>query len=150
MKLEEAIAQDSFPSEHQKLIINLIYTHNWMVSHIKSFLSNYDLTIQQFNILRIIRGQYPNPVTVNLLKERMLDKMSDASRVVERLRVKGFVERQKSAGDRRTVEIQITEAGLSILKQIDNNSDFLNNGLLANLSEEEAQLMNTYLDQIRG
>lgn len=149
MKLEEAISQDSFPSEQQKLLINLLYTHSWVVSQLKSFLSNYNLTIQQFNILRILRGQHPNPATVNLLRERMLDKMSDASRVVERLRVKGYLERKKSREDRRTVEVKINQAGLDILDRIDKNGEFFDN-LLANLPDEEAKTMNAYLDQIRG
>ena len=149
MKLEKAIAQDQFPSEHQKLIINLIYTHNWMIAQIKKFLSQYDLTVQQFNILRIIRGQHPNPVTINLLRERMLDKMSDASRVVERLRVKGLVERKKSTEDRRSVEVKITNKGLEVLSKIDENNQFFER-LLSNLSEGETETMNEYLDQIRG
>lgn len=149
MKLEQAIEQYYFPSEHQKLLINLIYTHNWALSKIKDFLSDFGLTLQQFNILRIARGQQPNPATINLLRERMLDKMSDASRVVERLRQKGLVERRKSPVDRRSVEVTITDKGLAVLEQIDSRGDFLNQ-LLANLSSEEARTMNTYLDQIRG
>ncbi len=149
MKLEEAISQYSFPSEQQKLLINLLFTHNWVLSQIKSFLSNYDLTVQQFNILRILRGQYPNPATINLLRDRMLDKMSDASRVVERLRVKGYLDRKKSHEDRRTVEVKINQAGLDILHRIDQNGQFFDN-LLGELSDEEAQTMNAFLDRLRG
>jgi len=148
MKITEAIAQESFTNEYQKLIVNLIYTHNWMTGKIKHFLSEYDLTIQQFNVLRITRGQHPEPVTVNLLRERMLDKMSDASRVVERLRLKGFLEREKSRKDRRTVEVKITQKGLDALSQIDERAGFFDQ-LLANISEENARLLNEYLDQIR-
>lgn len=148
MKLENAIEQYEFPTEQQKLLINLIYTHNWSINKIKAFLSDFDLTVQQFNILRIVRGQRPNPTNMNLLRSRMLDKMSDTSRVVDRLRNKGLLERCKSKSDRRSVDITITEKGLQVLAQVDQHSDFLNN-LFGNLSTEQAKIMNDYLDQIR-
>ena len=149
MKLEQAIEQYHFSSEHLKLLINLQYTHNWAISKIKDFLSQFDLTVQQFNVLRIIRGQRPNPTTINLLRERMLDKMSDASRVVERLRQKGLIQRQKSEVDRRSVEVKITDEGLRVLERVDSQYAFLDN-LLSNISAEQARYMNEYLDQIRG
>ena len=149
MKLEQAIEQYHFSSEHLKLLINLQYTHNWAISKIKDFLSQFDLTVQQFNVLRIIRGQRPNPTTINLLRERMLDKMSDASRVVERLRQKGLIQRQKSEVDRRSVEVKITDKGLRVLERVDSEYAFLDN-LLSNISAEQARYMNEYLDQIRG
>ena len=149
MKLEQEIEQYHFSSEHLKLLINLQYTHNWAISKIKDFLSQFDLTVQQFNVLRIIRGQRPNPTTINLLRERMLDKMSDASRVVERLRQKGLIQRQKSEVDRRSVEVKITDEGLRVLERVDSEYAFLDN-LLSNISAEQAREMNEYLDQIRG
>lgn len=149
MKLEQAIEQYHFSSEHLKLLINLQYTHNWAIGKIKDFLSQFDLTVQQFNVLRIIRGQRPNPTTINLLRERMLDKMSDASRVVERLRQKGLIQRQKSEVDRRSVEVKITDEGLRVLERVDSEYAFLDN-LLSNISAEQAREMNEYLDQIRG
>lgn len=149
MKLEQAIEQYHFSSEHLKLLINLQYTHNWAISKVKAFLSEFDLTVQQFNVLRIVRGQSPNPTTINLLRERMLDKMSDASRVVERLRRKGLIQRHKSEVDRRSVEVKITDEGLRVLERVDNHYEFLDN-LLSNISTEQAKYMNDYLDQIRG
>ncbi len=85
MKIEDEIKQDKFKSEYQKLAINLIFTGNWINSKNAELLKPYKLTSQQYNLLRILRGQYPKPVTVNLLIERMLDKMSNASRIVDRL-----------------------------------------------------------------
>ena len=101
MKLEEEIAQQKFAGEQQKAMINLLFTYHWAVSKMKSDFKPYDITMQQFNILRILRGQMPNPCTINILKERMLDKMCDASRMVDRLLQKGFIERCVNKKDRR-------------------------------------------------
>lgn len=149
MKLEEEIAQDGFVNEHQKLLINLIYTQNWLVAQVKDFLSQFDLTLQQFNILRILRGKHPEPIGVNVIRDRMLDKMSDASRVVERLRLKGLVERNPNKADRRCVEVKITQKGLNLLAQVDEKSDFFDR-LMNNLEQEEAEKVNAMLDKLRG
>ncbi|WP_245598568.1 MarR family transcriptional regulator [Sporocytophaga myxococcoides] len=101
MRLEDEIKQKEFRNEFQKTAVNIIFTFNWLDARTRNFMKDYDLTPQQFNILRILRGQYPNPSTINLLKERMLDKMSDASRLVERLRIKELLERSPSSEDRR-------------------------------------------------
>ena len=111
MKLEQEIKQPKFRNEYHKLAVNVLYTNGWLVNLYSSLFSKHDITSNQYNILRILRGQYPNPVTINLLKERMLDKMSDASRLVERLRRKGFVKRDLSSKDRRCVDVFITEKG---------------------------------------
>jgi DNA-binding MarR family transcriptional regulator len=145
--LEEEI-QSKFSSEYHKLTVGILYTHGRLVSATNEVLKPYGLTLQQFNILRILRGQMPNPSTVSLLRERMLDKMSDASRLVERLRSKGFIERQISRDDRRQASIVITEKGLETLARI---GDF--DGILAALSkvvsEEEARITNRTLDNLR-
>ena len=119
MKLEEEIAQKQFRNEYQKAIVNLVYSFSWLNSQQVNIIKQFDITMQQFNILRILRGQYPKPATIKLLKERMLDKMSDASRIVEKLRIKGLVERTICAHDRRNVDVIITEKGLNLLKKID-------------------------------
>lgn len=94
MRLEDEIKQKSFRNEFHKLAVNIIYTHSWLMSKIIYMLSQYDITPQQYNILRILRGQFPSPASVSLLKSRMLDKMSDASRLVDRLVEKGLVEKK--------------------------------------------------------
>ncbi len=149
MELENEIGQSSFDNEHHKLIVNILFTQSWLVSQMKGFLQQFGLTVQQFNILRILRGQSPNPTTLNLVRERMLDKNSDASRIVERLRQKGMVERNQSEQDRRTVAIVITEKGLEILTQIDQQADFFYS-LTENLSTNEAHQVNQLLDTMRG
>lgn len=146
-RLEEEI-QSKFSSEYHKLTVGILYTHGRLVAAANEVLRPYGLTLQQFNILRILRGQMPHSSTVSLLKERMLDKMSDASRLVERLRSKGFIERRTSAEDRRQASIMITEKGLETLERI---GDF--DGILTAVSkvvtEEEARITNRTLDNLR-
>src|SRR4030067_3175061 len=125
MKLEEEIKQKKFRNEYHKLAVNIFYTHGWLINHHASFLKKRGITAAQYNILRILRGQYPNPATVKLLKERMLDKMSDASRLVEKLRSKGLVDRKINDKSRRNVDVLITQKGLDLLAEIDKkNSEF--------------------------
>ncbi len=149
MRLEEEIKQKKFKSEHHKLMVNLIYTTNWLMSIHGPLMKQYGLTVQQYNILRILRGQYPNPCTVNLLKERMLDKMSDASRLVDRLLEESLLERRTCENDRRRVDISITAAGLDLLKKVDEDETKLY-ARMNMLSEEEASLVNDLLDKLRG
>lgn len=149
MRLESEIGQSAFANEYHKLIVNILRTQSWIVTQIKGFLQNFDITVQQFNILRILRGQHPQPTTLNLIRERMLDKNSDASRIVERLRQKGMVERTPSEKDRRTVEIYITQEGLDVLSRIDEEDDFFYS-IAKNLNKQEAEEVNLLLDKIRS
>ena len=148
MKLEEEIAQHQFAGEQQKAMINLLFTYHWAVSKMKSDFKPYDITMQQFNILRILRGQMPNPCTVNILKERMLDKMCDASRMVDRLLQKGFIERCVNKKDRRAVDIKISTQGLELLAQFDAMTD--PNKLFSALTDLEAKTLNQLLDKVRS
>lgn len=148
MSIEEAIQQKQFEHEWQKATINIMYTSNWVTQIIKENLKNHDVTLQQYNVLRILKGQYPNPVTTSVVRERMLDKMSDASRIVERLHKKGWVLRQQCPSDRRLVDIVITEAGLELLKTIDLDREQID-FILKNLTEAEARTLNALLDKIR-
>lgn len=149
MELEKEISSNKFESSYHKSAVNVIYTYGWLITQFRERLIKHNLTLQQFNVLRILRGQYPRPATVNLLKERMLDKMSDASRIVDRLIQKGLVTREVSKKDRRAVDIRISEKGLLMLKSLDpqmNGHDFLQN----NLTETEAELLSNLLDKFRG
>ncbi|AFN74588.1 transcriptional regulator [Melioribacter roseus P3M-2] len=149
MRLEEEIKQKKFRNEFHKLTVNLHYTNNWLLNIHKSIFERFGITPNQFNILRILRGQHPGSASVNLLKERMLDKTSDVSRLVERLRVKGLVERNRCPNDRRRADVIITEKGLELLKEIDKYNDEFDRAL-SNLSENEAKLLNDLLDKMRG
>lgn len=149
MRLEDEIKQENFRNEFHKLAVNIIFTHSWLMNKINEILSGFDLTPQQFNLLRILRGQYPSPASISLLKERMLDKMSDASRLVDRLIQKGFVERKICKQDRRKVDVIITKEGLQVLKKIDEMEDEFD-GFLKNLNDKEAKILNDLLDKLRG
>jgi DNA-binding MarR family transcriptional regulator len=150
MKLEDEIQQvKAFRSEYSKAIVNLIFTYNWFDAYSKVFFKNFDITSQQFNILRILRGQHPYPSTINLLKERMLDKMSDTSRLVERLLIKGLVERTKASSDKRAVDIYISPKGEQLLSKIDLKMPFFEDKFNT-LSKDEVCTLNTLLDKLRG
>jgi DNA-binding MarR family transcriptional regulator len=149
MKLEEEIKQKEFKNEFQKLAVNIIYTNSWLTNLQSKTFSRFDITGTQYNILRILRGQHPNPASINLLKERMLENKCDASRLVERLRVKGLVNRKISKVDRRRADVVISDAGLDLLKSIDNvEREF--NVAFKHISKDEAKTVNTLLDKMRG
>lgn len=149
MRLEDEIKQTKpFQDEFQKAEVNLIYTYHWLQGHATERLSGTDITLQQYNILRILRGQYPNPATIRLLKERMLDRKCDASRLVDRLVQKALVSRTLCFQDRRKVDVRITQKGLDLLKMIDQRESFLKKH--ATLSEHELQSLNALLDKLRG
>ncbi|MCF8262746.1 MAG: MarR family transcriptional regulator [Melioribacteraceae bacterium] len=149
MRIEDEIKQKKFRSEFEKLAVNLLYTHGWLINKHSQFLEPFGITLNQYNILRILRGQHPNPASINLLKERMLDKMSDASRLVERLRVKGLIDRKICENDRRKAEVFITEKGLETLAKLDNAASEIDN-ILGRLEEKEAEILNDLLDRLRS
>lgn len=149
MKLEEEIASNKFESNHHKTVVNVLYTYGWVTNLLRKQFDKYQITMQQYNVLRILRGQYPQPATINLLKERMLDKMSDASRIVERLVQKGLVSRCINDKDRRAVDIKINDKGLDVLKALDLEMD-IHETLKTHLTDDEADQLNVLLDKMRG
>ena len=149
MSIAEDIQQSTFVSEHHKALINILYTHNYLINNMNKVFKKYDVTRQQFNVLRILRGNQPEHSNINLIKERMIDKMSDASRIVERLKIKGLVERKINRLDRRSVDIIITEKGLELLSEMDEEFHLFETPL-KNLDEVEANELNTLLDKIRN
>jgi DNA-binding MarR family transcriptional regulator len=149
MRIDDEIQSSKFEDSYHKLVINITYTDGWLGNLFRCKFEKHNLTQQQFNILRILRGQYPNPATINLLKERMIDKMSDASRIVDRLVQKGFVSRCTNNKDRRAVDIRISDTGLEILNTMDGEfraKDYLQK----NLTEDEAAQLSDLLDKLRG
>lgn len=149
MKLEEEIKQKKFTSEYEKLVVNVLFTGNWMNLENTKYLKSFGLTLPQYNILRILRGQYPQPATVNLLIERMLDKSSNASRIVDRLLLKNLVTRRICKKDRRSVDVTITEKGLELLKKIDGEQIFWREKFNT-ITKDEAKNLNALLDKLRG
>ncbi|MES2279187.1 MAG: MarR family transcriptional regulator [Bacteroidota bacterium] len=149
MQIDQEIQSTKFDDNYHKVIINISYTYGWITNATRENFEKYNLTTQQFNILRILRGQYPCPATINLLKERMIDKMSDASRIVDRLIQKGMVSRCTNKQDRRAVDIRISDMGLETLSKMD--EEFKSKDLLkSNLTEEEAGQLSDLLDKLRG
>lgn len=149
MRIEDEIQSTKFEDNYQKAVININYTQNWLSNHLRGEFDKFNLTMQQFNILRILRGQYPKPATVNLLKERMLDKMSDASRIVDRLVQKELVSRCTNTCDRRAVDIRISDKGLEVLSKIE--VEFKTKDLIKdNLTQDEALQLSDLLDKLRG
>lgn len=150
MDIEKEIGQTiQFKSEIHKVAVNILFTASWLQLKNTETLKPYELTPQQFNLLRILRGQHPNPASVNLLMQRMLDKSSNASRLVDRLEEKGFALRTTNKKDKRAVDVSITPKGLEVLKKIDDNIGLLEFHL-DGISEVDARQLNNLLDQLRG
>ena len=149
MKLEQAIQQADFTSENQRITLNFMYTFNWFKEAQKNFFKPYDITSQQYNVLRILRGNYPNPYTTSQVRDRMLDKMSDASRIVDRLVKKGLVIRSVTKADKRLVDVVISRKGLGLLEKIDNPLEDFMASAFANLTINEKNLFIDLLEKIR-
>ena len=149
MGIEKDIKQDKFRNEYQKASINLIYTFGWLNGKSKEILAAEDITPQQFNILRILRGSYPQPLSTLQIRERMLDKMSDTSRIVDRLVAKGLVKKDACKKDQRLVDITISDKGKKTLERLDARQDEMDK-ILSNLSKKEAALLSDLLDKIRS
>lgn len=148
MSLENEINQHKFRSEYQKSAINIVYTYNWITEKMYKVFGEWDITSQQFNILRILRGA-GQPLSTLQIRQRMLDKMSDTSRIVDRLVKKGLVKKSVCKMDRRLVDIVITDKGKKLLEKLDEHNEEMD-GVMHNLSEEEAKALNVLLDKIRN
>ena len=148
--IEEAIQQSrSFRNPYHKATVNLIYSGRWIINMHNELFNDFGLTIQQYNVLRILKGQYPRALTVKLIQLRMLDKASDASRVVEGLRKKRLVQRELNSEDRRRVDVIITQKGIQLLSSIEKKSEEMDR-FLSNLDKEEIKVLNNLLDKIRS
>jgi DNA-binding MarR family transcriptional regulator len=149
MSLEEEIKQDKFRSEYQKAAVNLLYTGNWLYSINAAFLKTYQITPEQFNVLRILRGSYPQSLMLMEISSRMLDKNSNCTRLVEKLKQKGFLFREINDTSRRQVDIRITEKGLSLLSKIDAEGPAWIK-TMKTITRLEAQELNRILDKLRS
>jgi DNA-binding MarR family transcriptional regulator len=147
MGIEQDIQQTNFRNEHQKLGINIMYTANWLNEKIAGILSQEDITQQQYNILRILRGA-DKPLSTLQIRARMLDKMSDTSRIVDRLVSKELVEKNTCPTDKRLVDVVISKKGYTVLEKLDQLNHHLDS-LMKGISEKEADIMNQLLDQLR-
>lgn len=148
MKIEEEISQTKFRNTLQKAIINVIFTSNWIQDRQQSFFKPYGITAQQFNILRILRGQHPNGISGASIKARMMDKNSDVSRLLDRLEVKELIEKKLSPLDKRATDVTISAKGMEVLNEIDKKQKEFD-GVIA-LSDDEAEQLSDLLDKCRG
>lgn len=147
MGIEKDIQQTNFRNEFQKMGINIIYTANWLNEKMGQILATEDITQQQYNILRILRGS-DAPLSTLKIRERMLDKMSDTSRIVDRLIVKDLVEKTACVKDKRLVDITVTKKGLHLLEKLDSLNEHIDS-ILKGVSEKEASSINQILDKLR-
>lgn len=148
-KIEDAIQQKEFKNPFTKAVVNLLYTHSYLVTAQNGLLKPHDLSPEQYNVLRILRGQNGVPTTVSSIQDRMLNKMSNASRLVEKLKSKDLVKREECPSDRRQVDILITDKGLQLLEILEKQVDESHKNFL-HLNEEEVNLLNDLLDKLRG
>jgi MarR family multiple gene transcriptional regulator MgrA len=147
-RIEEVIQSDKFRSEYHKATLNLMITAHRIASHHSEIFKKYQLTGQQYNVLRILRGRHPEPCTLLSVRERMVDKMSDVSRIIERLRVAGFVERSSCSEDRRAVDIRISDKGLQLLESMQVEEEVMDS-VMKNLTPQEAKELNELLNKLR-
>lgn len=148
MPIEDKIKQTRFRSEYHRLLANLFYQYNGLIYEHQKLLKPFDISFQQYNILSILRGQYPNAASIQLLKERLVDQNSDVSRLVDRLFKKKLLSRNTCPKDRRQVDVIISKEGLAVLTQIDEQTEKFDS-LVSGLSIEEAESLNHLLDKIR-
>jgi len=148
MSIDKDIQQRKFRNEYQKAAVNVLYTSGWINERMKQFFGEADLTPQQYNILRILKGSQ-EPLSTQQIRDRMLDKMSDASRIVDRLIKKELAVKTICAADKRLVDIVISKKGLDLLHQLDARNAELD-AIASNLTEAEAKTLNTLLDKMRA
>jgi len=149
MIIEEEIRQSKFKSPHQKAVLNLLFTANWIQNKQRELFEPFGITGQQYNMLRILRGQQAKPIPAVEIKSRMLDKNSDVSRLLDRLIGKNLVKKNQCPNDKRATDIIITETGLELLKNLDAAINNLDSHFL-DLSKEEAKQLSDLLDKARG
>ncbi|TFV93344.1 MarR family transcriptional regulator [Algoriphagus kandeliae] len=148
-KIEDAIRQREFKDPYNKAVVNLLFTHSYLVTLQNALFKPYDISPEQYNVLRILRGQNGVPTTVSSIQDRMLNKMSNASRLVEKLKTKGLLIREECPTDRRQVDVVISEKGLNLLRELEGKVEESNRTLI-HLTEEEVRQLNDLLDKMRG
>lgn len=149
MSIEKAIHQKKFSSEYEKAVVNIVYTAGWLNARTIQALKPFGISPQQYNVLRILRGSHPAVVRLADITERMLDKNSNATRLVEKLRQKSLLQREVCSSNRRQVDICITEKGLELLQRIDALTHQWIDPVKT-MSQEEAKMLNTLLDKLRN
>jgi DNA-binding MarR family transcriptional regulator len=149
MTIEEVIKSTVKMDNSKKVILNIMYTQNVILDHFNELIKPYDLSGEQYNVLRILRGQKGNPANMCVIQERMLAKTSNTTRLVDKLLLKDFVTRNVCPGNRRKIEVLITQKGLDVLKELDPKVDEHERTFAGNISPEELELLNKLLEKYR-
>jgi DNA-binding MarR family transcriptional regulator len=149
MSLEQDLKQERFTNDYEKMVVNILFTASWLANLNAARLKPFGVTPEQYNVLRILRGSHPKPLMLADITCRMIDRSSNATRLVEKLRQKGFVKREICENNRRQVDISITDPGLEILAKIDEGRDRWLEGLKG-VSKEEVEELNNMLDRLRS
>lgn len=147
MTIEEKIYQNQFKNSYHKLAINLLYTTSQMESFLKAHFKQQDITLQQYNILRILRGSFPKPLSTLQIRDRMMDKMSDTSRIVDRMLLKDLVTKTTNPKDNRLVDVLISTKGLEKLELLNDTEEKITQYLSA-VSENDAEILSNLLDRL--
>jgi DNA-binding MarR family transcriptional regulator len=146
--IDKAI-KSKFKSEQQRMVVNLLYTSNWLKNIHSDLLQPFDITSQQYNILRILRGN-GDWMTMNTVKERMIDKSPNTTRLADKLVTKKYVERKRCEEDRRVVYVKITAKGIKLMSEIDEKSMKPFEKIADKISNKDAAIVSTILDKLRG
>lgn len=149
MRIEDEIHQKHFTDDYRRLMANLLFTNNWVNQQVIPFFKELGLTLQQHNVLAILRGQHPNPVCFGDIQNRMVDRNSNVTRLIDKLIEKGYVTRDICDANRRKIDVRITDKGLKKLEEIDNKSPELF-ARFHGLTREEAVHTSNLLDKLRG
>lgn len=149
MRIEDEIHQKEFKDDYRRLLANLLFTNNWVNQQLMPFFKELGLTLQQHNVLAILRGQHPEPVCFGDIQGRMVDRNSNVTRLIDKLIEKGFVTRDICQSNRRMIEVRITPSGLKKLQEVDAKFPTLFESF-NNLTREEAVLVSNLLDKLRG
>jgi DNA-binding MarR family transcriptional regulator len=151
MGLEDEIKQKKFDSEYHKLVLNLVYTYNWIEQPMKALISKYNITTPQYNILRILKGSFPKPLSPQDIKAVMLHKKSDLTRMLDRLVSKDLIDRKICPSNRRKMDIVIREEGIELLNKLNPELRAITDDQIADhISEKEAKIANDLIDKLRG
>lgn len=150
MKLEEELKMAEIQDAHHRATLNVIFTGAWMSERMNSLLKPFGISEQQYNILRILRGQKGKAISLQDISGRMVHKMSNTTRLVEKLRVKGLVDRQVCPSNRRKVDISILPAGLELIEKTSRELAEMNQCFKNNLTAKEATTLADLLDKLRN
>ena len=147
--ISREIRQQTFDSVHHKAMVNLLFTNNRIMEKLNNFFKDHGLTNQQFNVLRILRGRHPEPCNARYIREVMIFKAPDLTRLIDRLVIKGLADRKTCPDNRREIEVTITDKGLALLEELNPQVKQLTNEMLQ-LTEQEAEMLSALLDKSRG